>query len=433
MQRFLLSLLIVLSSSRLFAQSIEDVEKYLGTGALDKAKEAVDGFLAKEKNQTKADGWWYKGLVYNEISKSDKYKSLAPDARMTAFNAFKKYYELDPKAVRATLEQNVRMFDIYNQYYINAINSFNDADSLIKLKKEDLAVPKYDDAYVNFKNAYAIEEYIAPKGWEYNGFKFASFDTALIHNIATSALNAKKSDEAVIYYKRLADQKIAGKDYTGIYDWLVKYYDKKGDAANKEKYSQLAKELYPDISWAWYEDELKGIDQKDKKTLFAKYEELLPKYPKEYYLYYNYGVELFNYADFSDPRPTDYKEKQVRLESVLKTAIDLDKTKPDANFLMAVHYYNAIYDIQDEQKAIKGTTPADQKKRTDINTRAKEAADKMIQYALPAIDLYASKNQLKASEKGNYKKLIGYVADAYEVKGDKAKAEEYKKKGDSIN
>ena len=65
-----------------------------------------------------------KVLVYNEIAKSDKYKALAPDGRMEAFNAFKKYYEIDPKAVRATLEQHVRLFDIYNGYFDLGVSSF---------------------------------------------------------------------------------------------------------------------------------------------------------------------------------------------------------------------------------------------------------------------------------------------------------------------
>jgi len=89
MQRFLLSLLIILGSSRVFAQSIEDIEGQFGKGELDKAKASVDAFLAKEKNAAKPDGWWYKGLIYNEIVKSEKYKALAPDGRMDAFNALK--------------------------------------------------------------------------------------------------------------------------------------------------------------------------------------------------------------------------------------------------------------------------------------------------------------------------------------------------------
>ena len=188
MQRFLLSLLIILSSSGLFAQTIEDIEGQFGKGELDKAKASVDAFLAKEKNQSKADGWWYKALIYNEIAKSEKYKSLAPDGRMEAFNAFKKYYELDPKSIRATLEQHVRLFDIYNGYFDIGVTSFG--------------ASKFDEAYTGFKNALMVEEYVSGKGFEYNGFRFPTFDTTLIQNIALSAYRAKKEDDAAVYFKK---------------------------------------------------------------------------------------------------------------------------------------------------------------------------------------------------------------------------------------
>jgi hypothetical protein len=418
MQRFLVSLLILLGSSRLFAQSIEDIEGQFQKGELDKAKASVDGFLAKEKNAAKSDGWWYKGLIYNEIAKSDKYKNLAPDGRMDAFNAFKKYYEMDPKAVRGTLEQHVRLFDIYNGYFDQGVSSFS--------------ASKFDDALINFKNALTVEEYIASKGFEYNGFKFPTFDTTLIQNIALSAYRAKKEDEAAVYYKRIADQKIAGKDNVDVYQLLIEYYTKKGDNANKEKYLQLGRELYPTDD-RWYLIELSEVDEKDKKALFAKYEELMPKYPDKYVLTYNYGVELFNYAYTSENKPADYKAVQGKFDNAMKKTLEIKKDYPEANMLLASHYYNIIYDIQDELKDIKTNTAADQKKKADIKKRMTETADMMIPYGQAAYDIYSSKATLKASEKGNFKKVCGYLSTAYEVKGDKAKSDEYIKKQESIN
>ncbi|HJS55002.1 MAG TPA: hypothetical protein VJ765_10670 [Chitinophagaceae bacterium] len=417
MQRFFLSLLILSASSRLFAQSIEDIEGQLQKGELDKAKASVDGFLAKEKNANKPDGWWYKGLVYNEIAKSDKYKNLAPDGRMDAFNAFKKYYELDPKAIRATLEQHVRLFDIYNGYFDLGVANFGQS--------------KFDDAYNSFRNALTVEEYIAGKGLEYNGFKFPAFDTTLIQNIALSAYRANKEDEAAVYYRKIADQKIAGKDNIDVYQLLIEYYGKKNDKVNREKYLQLGRELYP-AEDRWYQIELDEVDEKDKKALFAKYEELLPKYPDKYVLYYNYSVELFNYSN-GDPKPADYKEIMAKFESTLKKTLAINQSYPEANMLMAGYYYNIIYDIQDELRDVKGNTPADQKKRADIKKKMTDMADQVIPYGQAAFDIYNSKPTLKASEKGNFKKVSGYLSTAYEVKGDKAKAEEYIKKQESIN
>ena len=417
MQRFLLSLLILLGSSRLFAQSIEDIEAQISKGEYDKAKASVDAFLLKEKNATKADGWWYKGIVYNEIAKSDKFKNLVPDGRMEAFNAFKKYYEIDPKAIRATLEQHVRLFDIYNGYFDAGV--------------ADFGAQKFDNSYSNFKNALMVEEYISGKGYEYNGFKFPAFDTTLVQNIALSAYRAKKDDDAVVYYKKIAEQKIAGKDNVDIYQLLVEYYAKKNDKANKDKYLALGRELFP-ADDRWYQIELDEVDSKDKKALFAKYEELMPKYPDKYLMSYNYAVEMFNYTYAGDTKPADYKESQKKIETILKTTIERKKDYPEANVLMARHFYNVLYDAQDEIQAIKGTTPADQKKKADLKPKMIAAADQLIVYAQAAFDLYNAKATLKAGEKGNFKVVAGYLSTAYEVKGDKVKMEEYRKKAEGI-
>jgi len=430
MQRFLLSLLIVLSSSGLFAQSIEDIEAQLGKGELDKAKNSVDAFLSKEKNAAKSDGWWFKGLVYNEIAKSDKYKSLAPDPRMDAFNAFKKYYEMDAKAVRATLEQHVRLFDIYNGYFDLGVQTFGQGDELSKEKKDAESVAKFGEAFTNFKNALMVEEYIGGRGLEYNGFKFPVFDTTLVQNIALSAYRAKKDDEAVVYYKKIADQKIAGKDNVDIYQLLVEYYQKKNDKANKDKYLALGRELYP-ADDRWYQIEMDEVDAKDKKALFAKYAELMPKYPDKYLMSYNYAVELFNYAYAGDAKPVDYKETQGKIESVLKQTMAAKKDYPEAYVLMSRHFYNVLYDYQDEMQAIKGTTPADKKKRDDLKLKMTESADQLITYAQTAFDLYSAKPTLKAGEKGNYKVVAGYLSTAYDVKGDKVKSDEYRKKSEA--
>jgi hypothetical protein len=418
MQRFLLSLLIILGSTGLFAQTIEDIEAQVAKGEFDKAKASVDAFLAKEKNQTKSDGWWYKGLIYNEIAKSDKFKSLAPDARMEAFNAFKKYYEMDQKAVRATLEQHVRLFDIYNGYFDIGVTSFG--------------ASKFDDAYINFKNALMVEEYVGSKGFEYNGFKFPTFDTVLNQNIALSAYRAKKEDDAAVYFKKIADQIIAGKDNIDVYQLLVEYYAKKNDKANKEKYLQLGNELFPEDD-RWYQIELEEVDSKDKKALFAKYDELMPKYPGKHLMTYNYAVELFNYTYAGDTRPADYKETQKKIESVLKATIAANKSYPEANVLMARHFYNVLYDYQDDMQAIKGTTEADKKKKADLKTKMNESADQLILYSQAASDLYSAKPTLKAGERGNYKVVNGYLSTAYDVKGDKAKADEYRKKSEANN
>ncbi len=417
MQKFLLTLMITVIGNSLLAQSIDDIKDLINKSQWDKAKASVDAFLAKEKNVAKWEGWWYKGVIYNEIAKSEQFKTLVPDGRMEAFNAFKKYYEIDPKSILATLEQHVRLFDIYSGYFDAAAAQFNDK--------------KYDEAFTSFRNAYTVEEYIALKGFEYNTFKFPAFDTTLIQNIALSAYMAKKDDDAAFYYKKIADQKIAGKDNVDVYQFMVDYYQKKKDLVNREKYLQLGRELYPNDDF-WYQTELADVDEKDKKALFAKYEELGPKYPDKSVLFYNYAVELFNYAYARDARPAEYKEIQKKIETTIKQTLSINKNYTEANVIMARHFYNLSFDLQDEMVAIKGTTVADQKKKADIKAIILAKSDELIPYAQAAYDAYDAKATLKPMEKANFKIVTDMLVSAYELKGDKVKMAEYKKKLESL-
>ena len=417
MQKFLLFILLNVAGGNLIAQSIDDIRDQISKGQWEKAKTSVDAYLLKEKNALKWEGWWYKGVIYNELAKNEELKKLVTDGRMESFNSFKKYYEIDEKGIQATLEQNVRLFDIYSGYFDLAAANFNDK--------------KYEDAFNNFRNALTIEEYISSKKFEYNNFKFPVFDTTLIQNIALSAYFAKKQDEAVIYYTRIAERKIAGKSNSDVYQFLVEHYHKIKDMVNREKYLQLGRELYPDDDF-WYQTELSDVPDDDRKALFAKYEELIPKYPSKYVLPYNYSVEIYNHIYVGEGKPADYKELQSKLETMIKQTLALRKDYPESNILMARHYYNVVYDLQDEQRAIKGNTPADQAKRNVVKSLLQTKVDEMIPYAMVAYDSYDGKTTLKASEKGNFKIITDLLISAYEIKGDKDKTDFYKKKLESL-
>jgi hypothetical protein len=416
MQKLLLALIFSVAATTMFAQDLDEINDMIGKNQLDKAKAGIDKYLAKKA--TDANGWYFKGVIYNEIAKSEQFKSLAPDGRMEAFNAFKKTLELEPKNVRMTLEQNVRLFDIYNGYFDAGASAFN--------------AKQYNDAYTNFKNALTVEEYISSKQMTYNNFSFPVFDTSLIQNIALSAYQAKNEDEAVVWYQRLAEKKIAGKDFLDIYQFLAEYYNKKKDAANRQKYLSLGQELFPDNDY-WCLVPLNDVDDKDKPKLFVKYEEILATdCGKRYSLNFNYAVELFNYLYTGDGKPADYAAKQAKLESVLKKTLEVNNT-PDANMLMSRHLYNMIYDLQDAQRAIKGTKPEDTKKKADLKAQMIGKVDLLLPYAHKAFDIYSTKTTtLKAIERGNYKVITDILVSSYELKGQKDKAEEYKKKLDAI-
>ncbi|MES1218011.1 MAG: hypothetical protein ABUT20_21065 [Bacteroidota bacterium] len=417
MRKLIFTTLLAVFAFTTYAQSIDDIKDLVGKQQWDKAKDQIDKYLANEKNAKKADGWFYKGVIYNEIGKSDKYKSLVTgDARMEAFNSLKKYIELDPKNILGTIEQNVRFFDIYNGYFDLAANSFNSKN--------------YDVAYENFKNANMVEDYVASKGFSYNNFSFPKLDTSLLQNTGVSALMAKKTDDAVIYYQKLADAKVTGKSYLEIYQFLVQYYNDKGDKVNRDKYLALGRELYPEDDY-WVEAELKDAGT-DKQKLYAKYDELIQRYPTKYLIHYNYAAELFNYLFTQDKKPADYGAVYTKLQDVLKKAIAIKPT-PEANLLAARTVYNGIYDLEDASNAIKCTKPDDVKKKNDLKTQIAARFEEMQPYAQSAFDPYAAKSSLKPGEKGNYKVATDLLTRYWESKKNAEKVKFYQDKMKDTN
>ena len=415
MRKFILMVVLAGFSAILYAQSLEDVEKYLALQRWDDAKGLVDKFLATEKNAKNAKGWYYKGYIYGELAKQEK--NAGTNIRMEAFEAYKKYQELDPKNAMMKDNQNVELFSLYNAYFDEAVSKYN--------------LKKYDEALQSFKNAMAVEQYVQGKGYSYNNFSFAALDTQLIQNTALAAYLAKKNDEAAIYYKKLADAKVGGESFQEIYQFLVDYYAEKKDDVNKKKYLALGKELYPESDY-WCDAELKEAGE-DVKKRFAKYEEMINGSCNSYTIHYNYAAELFNYLYTGDQKPSDYAVTQMKLESIITKLLTIKKSASEANLLMARHMYNMVFDIQDSITAIKGVKPDDVKKKTAYSTQINKKYDELLPYAAAVENMYAGKTGLKNREKGDLKVAYNLILSYWENKKDQAKIKEYSDKMKAVD
>ena len=97
-----------------FAQSLDDVKKYVLLRQTKPAKEAVDKYLAVEKNAQKPDGWYYKCFAYDLTSKDSAMSITDASAMKTEeFTALQKYFQLDPKGTLSKDESNSILFDLY--------------------------------------------------------------------------------------------------------------------------------------------------------------------------------------------------------------------------------------------------------------------------------------------------------------------------------
>jgi hypothetical protein len=419
MKKYSFFMMLLFASVISFGQSLDDINKMMLLGQNKKAKEGIDKFLSDAKNATKAEGWFYRGRIYNNISKDSGTSSAdALKLKNDAFEAFKKYQQMDAKEVSFILENHASYFDLYNGYFDIGAKEFNNKNFPVSLE--------------GFKNALLVEDYVRTKGYEYNGFKFPVLDTSLITNAAIAATQAKDEATAASFYRKLTDAGVSGEVYLNIYQYLADYYLRVKDETNANAILEKGRTLYPENDY-WTDIELDKVSKTgNKEALFAKYEELMKKNPSKYSLPFNYAAEVFNYLYIGDKKPANAGALKIKLTDILKTAINLDKGI-DAKMLMTRHLYNAAYDYQDSSKSIKGAKPADVKKRNDYKTLFLKNVDEAIPYGTGVVDYFAALPALKPVQKANYKNMLDILSQLYATKGDLKKSAEYDKKKATVN
>ena len=416
MKKYCFFMILLFASAVSFGQSLDDINKLMLLMKNKQAKEGIDKFLSEPKNAAKAIGWFYKGRIYNAFSKDSGTAPMdALKLKTEAFEAFKKYQQLDAKQENFKQENYASYFDLYNGYFDIGAKEFNSK--------------RFSSSFEGFKNALLVEDYVRSKGYEYNGFKFAPLDTSLVLNTAIAAGNAKDEETSIIYYRMLTDANVPGENFLNVYQFLLEYYIKKKDEANINMMFEKGRTIYPKEKY-WNEMEIELVSKTgDKKALVAKYEELMKRDPAEFTWPYNLSVEIYNELYTGDKRPADAEALKSKLTEVLNTTIAVEGTKGiDAKMLMTRHLFNIAYDLQDSSKKIKGVKPEDVKKRNDAKAYYIKKLDDCIPYAESVIDYLAALPTLKPGQKSNYKIVLDYLSQIYYAKGNDKKSAEYDKK-----
>ncbi len=406
--------MLLFSGTVSFGQSLEEINKMLNNGQNKKAKDGIDKFLSDSKNAAKPDGWYSKARAYNAVSKDSSLAATdAMKLKNESLEAFKKYQQLDSKEVSLVIEQYGSFFDLFNGHYNIGVIEFNNKNFAVSFEA--------------FKNALMVEDFVKSKGYDYNGFKYPVLDTSLIINIAVAANMAKDEASAVFYYKKLADANLTSEQYINIYEYLVEYYIKNKDEANLKAVLDKGRTLYPDNEY-WVDVEIDLVAKTgNKEALFAKYEDLMKRYPAKYTYPYFLSVEMYNELYTADKRPANLDAFKNKLTELLKNAINLDKGI-DAKMLMTRHLYNSAVEYQDSSKSFKGPKPEDLKKRDAYKALFLKKVDECIPYGESVIGYFGALPALKPIQKANYKIALDILAQLYSNKGDVKKSAEYDKK-----
>lgn len=394
------------------AQTVDEVAKAINNKDYAGAKAKIDAVLANPKNVEKAEAWYFKGRAYNSYSyEPNVSKTEAYQLKTDAFEAFKKYQQLDPKDVRLKLENYQSYLDLYLGYFDIGAQEFN--------------AKNFENSFNAFKTALDIKDFIMQRNYTYDAITFAALDTSLVLNTAIAAMQAKKDVDAMKYYKMLTDAEVGGPNYLDIYLFLAeRFKEEKNETALNEIIAK-GKKLYPENPY-WNQLEIDKVRESgDRSALYAQYDAALLEKPNDFVTNYNYAIELFNAIYGQEEKPKDIPAAKEKITRLLKAAATADEGI-EATTLMANHYYNMAADESDELNKMKGTKPDEIAARKAKKDKMMQYLTETIPYAEAVLAYYDKQTEpLTGGQKGNYRIMLNHLSDIYSSKGDEKKAAEY--------
>ncbi|MBI2730220.1 MAG: hypothetical protein HYX40_05630 [Sphingobacteriales bacterium] len=401
MKRLFLLALLAISSFAIHAQDTKAVKKLLEAKDYAKAKDAIDQVLATDKGAKDWEAWFLKGKIYGSLAANEATKSLVPDGRMVAFDAIKKAFEMNnPMATLMLSQEGFKpVFGLYEGYYTEGSGFFN--------------AEKYEDAFNSYKNANTIGEYINKNGWA-----LSALDTSLVFMAGASANNAKKMEDALFYYSKLADAKVSAPDYLAAYKFIIYYYNEKKDDANFHKYLDLGKQIYPKEKY-FDEVEIEYLDKKgDKDAVLKKYEDILAKDPSDYENTFYYGATLFNMVYKDDAKIANKEELIGKMEKAFAKCIELKPEEMDAYLELGKSHYNLAVEFKEKADAIKpnpgkALTPDDQAKKKDLQAKAEKKLNDAIPYLEKAFNIMDAIADKKMGQKAKARSIAMLLRDSY--------------------
>ncbi len=420
MKRMLLSLLMAVICSGLFAQSVDKAKELLKANKLVEAKDEIDKVLLVDKNQKNAEAWYEKVKIYNAIAASEQLKAQYPDAYFQSLAALKNYTQYDDKKMALLIVDGYKPI---NEIY----------QGLFQAGASDYNAQKYNESLTNFKGAISAIGFMFKQGWIKQ-----SMDTTATLYAGISAEKADKRDEALTYYKTIADSgitKIGGNDMAEIYKWLADYYTRKPDKENAAKYTALGKLHYPnDIFYDELTlDALRKSGNKD--SLFAEYELINKEHPDSAIYYFNYGLELYQYASDTSTgkRVANADDLIKKAQDKLLTSYKLNPNYPQTSLVLGQISYNQGVEFQILGKP-KGNTNADElKKRQDYRAMSVKKFDEAIPYLEKVDQLLGSQGKLKKSDKIALRDSYDMLITIYESKKDKPKIDSWTDKYNNVD
>jgi hypothetical protein len=367
--------------------------------SVEGAKTEIDKLMNDPKTSGQAESHLLKMQIYGKITADSTLFAKYPQADVEAFTALKKYIELEPSEEKLKADKYDGINNIYNSFFKKGVKYYQAED--------------WSNSFDKFKLMAEMGDLLIARKWSNS-----PFDTTSYLYAAATAQNAKKEDEAAKYYAGLANLKVAGKDYQGVYEYLTKYYLTHPNEAEFKKYIGYAKELYP-TNDLWKDLEFEYTkSNSDVSSILAKFDAAdaaKTMTSTEYFDYGNYFVTDKKIKDLDEAKKADFTRKATY---AFTKAYEMDTTNGIAAYNAGITNYTTFETVADSARAIKGTTADVKAKKTAANKSATDAADKAVEWLEKAFNSFSAKKERTNLEKGLLNKSIDLLYNVYEYKRD---------------
>ncbi|WP_018615843.1 hypothetical protein [Segetibacter koreensis] len=373
-----------------------------GQTKLEEAKTQLDKVLADPKAEGKAETYLLKTEVLGTIAGNEALKAKYPTADVEALQALKKYLELEPNEAKIKEDRYAGVNSAYSSLFSAGVKYYNEKN--------------WDSSFAKFKDVVELGDILTSRKWT-----TSAFDTTSYLYAGVTAQNAKKNDDAAKYYSKIADRKIGGKDYEGIYDFLTKYYLNNNNQEEFKKYLALAKEVYPNNTM-WKDLEFANTtDNAPLEDMVKKFEDADAAKTIDAKGYLDYGDYFINNKKIKDLDPSQRSQYTSKAFYAFSKAADLDTANGLSSYNAGIAAYTLFEDAADSARKIKGVTTAIKSKRALADKQADSAADNSITWLEKSYNTLASKANRTNTEKNVVGKAADLLYNLYIYKRDRTK------------
>lgn len=373
-----------------------------GSAKLEEAKTEVDKVNADAKFANNAEAWLFRSMIYGKIVGDATLSAKYPDANVQSLDALKKYLQLDPEGKKIKEENYVGLNETYRSFF-------------------DLGVKEYKannhaKAHDYFKQLVDLSDIMVTNKWT-----TVAFDTTAYLYAGVTAQNAKLDDAAAKYYGALAERKVAGPDYEGVYDFVTRYYMNRKNQAEFQRFLQLSKDAYPKLE-LWNDLQFNYLTKNLELPELVKYFDEQDAAKKlssgEYFDFGNFFINDKKVKDLEEAQRTDYTRKSAYAFS---KAYEADTANLLAAYNTGVTYFATWESQADAARLIKGVTPEIKAKRAQADKLADASVDKAIEWLEKAYTSLAAKQNRSSLERGSLNKSIDLLYNAFQYKRDRSR------------